>query len=112
MLPLMLQNMALNCLSGRVHAAILEWGGAVPPAVPTRPDVVLAADCVYFEPAFALLLETMGRLMGPETVCYFCFKKRRRADGQFVKRARKMFAVRDVGDDPEKGLWEREGLFL
>lgn len=112
MLPLMRQNITLNALTATVQAAILDWGTPPPASVPTHPDVLLAADCVYFEPAFALLLETMGRLMGPETVCYFCFKKRRRADVKFVKRARKMFGVRDVGDDPEKGVWEREGLFL
>ena len=50
--------------------------------------------------------------MGEETVCYFCFKKRRRADLGFVKSARKVFKVEDVEDDPEKGVWGREGLFL
>ncbi len=73
---------------------------------------MLAADCVYFEPAFPLLLETMKELIGEETVCYLCFKKRRRADMGFVKAARKVFEVRDVGDDPDRGVWEREGVFM
>ena len=29
-----------------------------------------------------------------------------------MKKARKMFAVWDVEDDPEKVVWEKEGLFL
>lgn len=113
MLALMRQNIALNNLSATVQAEILDWGTRVPGDVlPTPPDILLAADCVYFEPAFPLLLETMRRLIGGDTVCYFCFKKRRRADLKFVKEARKMFVVRDVVDDPEKVVWAREGLFL
>ncbi|KAI4125095.1 MAG: hypothetical protein LQ341_007003, partial [Variospora aurantia] len=55
---------------------------------------------------------TMRELMGTGTVCYFCFKKRRRADMGFVKMARKVFEVQAVKDDPDGGLWEREGLHL
>lgn len=46
-------------------------------------------------------------------MCYFCFKKRRKADLGFVKMARKRFeVVEGGGDDPEKGAWQREGIFL
>ncbi len=46
-------------------------------------------------------------------MCYFCFKKRRKADLGFVKMARKRFeVVEGGGDDPEKGVWQREGMFL
>ena len=34
--------------------------------------------------------------MGDATVCWFCLKKRRRADRVFVKGLRKRFAVREV----------------
>lgn len=54
----------------------------------------------------------MKELIGEETVCYFCFKKRRRADMGFVKAARRVFEVRDVRDDPDRGVWEREGVFM
>lgn len=54
----------------------------------------------------------MEDLIGEETVCYFCFKKRRRADLRFVKMAKKTFDVRAVEDDPDKVVWDREGLFL
>lgn len=50
--------------------------------------------------------------MGPDAVCYFCFKKRRRADMNFVKMARKVFDLRDVEDDAEKEIWGREGVHL
>ncbi|KAL8842934.1 MAG: hypothetical protein Q9170_000339 [Blastenia crenularia] len=93
-------------------AHVLTWGSPISSAVPSSPDVLLAADCVYFEPAFPLLLQTMRGLMNPSTICYFCFKKRRRADMTFVKMARKLFEVKDVDDDPDKETWEREGVHL
>lgn len=50
--------------------------------------------------------------MGPDTLCYFCYKKRRRADMKFIKMARKVFEVKNVDDDPDKGNWGRDGVHL
>lgn len=84
---------------------MLSWGEIpVPSLLPPNPDVLLAADCVYFEPAFPLLLQTMQTLIGKGTVCYFCFVKRRRADLGFLKKLRKAFDVREVAVG-----WEVEG---
>ncbi|KAL8859550.1 MAG: hypothetical protein Q9178_003949 [Gyalolechia marmorata] len=55
---------------------------------------------------------TMQEVISSDTICYFCFKKRRRADMRFVKMARKLFEVRDVKDDPDKEAWSREGIHL
>lgn len=78
-----------------------------------RPNVILAADCVYFEPAFPLLLATLEELLelSKDAVIYFCFKKRRRADMQFMKNAKKKFVVEEI-EDEARGTFSREGLFL
>jgi hypothetical protein len=75
--------------------------------------VILAADCVYFEPAFPLLLVTLERIMAlcGDVVVYFCFKKRRRADMQFMKMAKKKFLVEEV-EDQDRATFSRESLFL
>lgn len=112
MFDLMNRNISLNNLSSKVSATIYNWGEPTPLKLPAQPDIILAADCVYFEPAFPLLQQTLKDLIGEKTVCYFCFKKRRRADLGFMKVARKMFDVREVEDDVEKGTWSREGLFM
>jgi len=110
MLALMQQNITLNNLPAEsIRATVLDWGSSI---ALNPPDILVAADCVYFEPAFALLLNTMTKLIGPKTICYFCFKKRRRADLRFIKEARKLFVLEDVVNDPEKNVWSREGLFL
>ncbi|KAI0098699.1 putative methyltransferase-domain-containing protein [Nemania sp. FL0031] len=114
MFSLMRHNIALNGLEGKVEAMLLNWGEPLPAAVVANPpDVILAADCVYFEPAFPLLQTTLTDLLAlrPGVVVYFCFKKRRRADMQFLKQARRRFHVAEVEDD-ERPVWSRQGLFM
>ncbi|KAF2872398.1 putative methyltransferase-domain-containing protein [Massariosphaeria phaeospora] len=109
MFSLMESNISLNKLDCKVSASIYDWG--TPPSE-FRPDIILAADCVYFEPAFPLLQKTLKDLIGENTVCYFCFKKRRRADLQFMKVAKKMFEVNEVEDDPDKEVYSRKNIHL
>ncbi|KAI9835530.1 MAG: hypothetical protein M1819_001981 [Sarea resinae] len=112
MLELMRQNIALNHLDGSVEASILDWGTSTPSNIPSQPDIILAADCVYFEPAFPLLQQTLKELVGDSTTVYFCFKRRRRADLQFIKTARKLFEVKPVDDDPDAPIYSRQNIFL
>merc|ERR1711881_337377 len=102
----------MNGLQNRAKASLYDWGANPPSVLPQHPDVILAADCVYFEPAFPLLQQTLKDLIGENSICYFCFKKRRRADLHFVKAIKKMFAVTEIDDDPEKTTYSRESIFL
>lgn len=114
MLALMENNIKINNLSSAVIATVLNWGESepLPSGIPSHPTIVLAADCVYFEPAFPLLISTLQKLLGPESVCYFCFKRRRRADLRFLKLARKAFDIDEIRDDPDVEASRRENLFL
>ena len=112
MLELMNKNIALNDLEDKVKSGIYDWGAPVPTSLPNPVDVVLAADCVYFEPAFPLLQQTLRDLIQENTVCFFCFKKRRRADMQFLKTIKRMFNVKEVEDDPDRDIYKRENIFL
>ncbi|KAK1754628.1 protein-lysine methyltransferase METTL21D [Echria macrotheca] len=111
---LMHHNIKLNNLEDRVKATILNWGEPLPQEiVDYKPDTILAADCVYFEPAFPLLLQTLQDLLDlcPSATIYFCFKKRRRADMQFMKTAKKTFQVTEI-EDADRAVFSRESLFL
>jgi hypothetical protein len=112
MLALMEKNIDLNELQDTVKATVYDWGSPPPASIPLEPDIILAADCVYFEPAFPLLLETLKDLIGEKTTCYFCFKKRRRADLHFIKSLKKTLTVVEVDDDPDKVLYSRDSIFL
>lgn len=112
MLPLMQENIILNGLSSRVRALVLDWGSPLPQIIPRWPAVILAADCVYFEPAFPSLKSTLQDLLGPASVCYFCFKKRRRADARFMKEAKKVFDIVELKESVDVGEFRRENIFL
>ncbi|KAJ5655614.1 hypothetical protein N7507_007564 [Penicillium longicatenatum] len=112
MFSLMNDNIKLNHLDSKVTASILNWGEPIPEHIPAKPDVILAADCVYFEPAFPLLIATLQDLLGPESVCYFCYKRRRRADLRFIRMAKKTFDVVEVRDDPDAQSYNRENISL
>ena len=112
MFSLMNDNIKLNHLESMVTASILNWGEPIPEHIPSKPEVILAADCVYFEPAFPLLIATLQDLLGPESVCYFCYKRRRRADLRFMKMAKKTFDVVEVQDDPDAQSYNRENISL
>ncbi|AEO55864.1 hypothetical protein MYCTH_2124828 [Thermothelomyces thermophilus ATCC 42464] len=112
--PLMRQNISLNGLEDRVKARVLNWGEPLSQEVlEHKPNIILAADCVYFEPAFPLLLQTLQDLLAvePSATIFFCFKKRRRADMQFLKAARKTFTVTEI-EDEDRPVFSRDCLFL
>lgn len=99
---------------GPPHLSMVIRGEPLPAEiVQLQPNIILAAECVYFEPAFPLLLQTLHDLLVlcPAATIYFCFKKRRRADLHFVKKAKKAFNVVEVEDD-ERSVFCRQGLFL
>ncbi|KAF3934574.1 hypothetical protein ABW20_dc0100324 [Dactylellina cionopaga] len=60
MMELMEKNVAFNQLQGKISCGLLDWADPLPEFVTKEPvDIVLAADCVYFEPAFPLLEKTL-----------------------------------------------------
>ncbi|KAI0052555.1 S-adenosyl-L-methionine-dependent methyltransferase [Auriscalpium vulgare] len=117
LLPIMANNIRINDLAPQVTAAELNWGEPLPCSIPQTFDFVLAADCVYFEPAFPLLVATLCALVptsspGPEVL--FCYKKRRKADKRFFALLKKHFTWTDVDDasDPERQSYSREAISL
>lgn len=53
------------------------------------------------------MLETMEKMVGEDTLCYFCYKKRRRADKDMIRMLSRKFEVEEIDGD-----WQREGVFL
>ncbi|CAH0018453.1 unnamed protein product [Clonostachys rhizophaga] len=114
MLELMKLNIERNEVQSQASALILNWGEPLPQeVVEQKPDVIIAAECVYFEPAFPLLMQTLKDLfaLNVNATVYFCFKKRRRADMNFVKMAKKAFRVEELFDE-DRPVFQRQGLFL
>ncbi|KAK7061456.1 putative methyltransferase-domain-containing protein [Favolaschia claudopus] len=111
LLAIMRENVELNKLSALCAVNELNWGEPIPANIPV-PDVILAADCVYFEPAFPLLVQTLSDLVGDNTEVLFCYKKRRKADKRFFALLKKKFQWTDVADDPARATYSRESISL
>ncbi|RXW25767.1 hypothetical protein EST38_g50 [Candolleomyces aberdarensis] len=111
LLPIMQKNVALNKLGSNVVVAELDWGSPIPAAIP-KPDIILAADCVYFEPAFPLLVQTLADLADTSTEILFCYKKRRKADKRFFSMLKKKFSWKEVMDDPNREIYMKEAITL
>jgi len=122
LLELMQQNVDLNFPplpdeAGRnIKVAELDWGKEIPSTLDAASDVILAADCVYFEPAFPLLVDTLCRLapVGEPREILFCWKKRRKADKRFFQMLHKHFMSTAVDDDRpgQQEIYERDGVKL
>ncbi|CDO74096.1 hypothetical protein BN946_scf185043.g146 [Trametes cinnabarina] len=112
LLDIMKRNVSLNGLESRVSVAELNWGEPIPDSIP-EPDLVLAADCVYFEPAFPLLVKTLVDLVHDlSTEVLFCYKKRRKADKRFFALLKKEFSWQEVADDPQREAYSRDAISL
>ncbi|RXK41722.1 hypothetical protein M231_00957 [Tremella mesenterica] len=120
LLHLMKENVHLNLSPlqrTNVHVMELNWGETLPPNLPLKQtDLVLAADCVYFEPAFPLLVQTLRDLamVNEHIEILFCWKKRRKADKRFFSLLKHHFYMNHVDDDRpnEREKYQREGISL
>ncbi|CAD6980359.1 unnamed protein product [Tilletia controversa] len=92
----------------------LNWGEPIPEDVPSKPEVLLLADCVYLEIAFQPLVDTMVELSTPSTEILFCYQKRRKADKRFFALLKRHFHFEHVeDDDPDRRtVYNREGTQL
>lgn len=112
LVPMLQQNISLNFPPEKssdisINSHQFSWGEPPNSTLPLEPDVVLAADCSYLEQSFRPLLITLTDLMGPETVLWFCYEKRRRRDRGCLKMLSKAFHVLPVSGD-----WERDDIWL
>ncbi|KAK0498436.1 putative methyltransferase-domain-containing protein [Armillaria luteobubalina] len=111
LLDIMRQNVLRNHLTSSCTVAELNWGEPIPAGIPV-PDVVLAADCVYFEPAFPLLVQTLCDIYDKKPEVLFCYKKRRKADKRFFAMLKKKFTWEQVMDDPDRETYNRDSITL
>ncbi|KAF3936663.1 hypothetical protein ABW19_dt0208699 [Dactylella cylindrospora] len=112
MMELMEKNVKFNGLEGKIKCGLLDWADPLPGFATEKPvDIVLAADCVYFEPAFPLLEKTLCEIATKDTEVIFCFKKRRKADMRFIKSIKKHFVMADIKDEGHEE-YQRESIYL
>ncbi|KEP54097.1 putative methyltransferase [Rhizoctonia solani 123E] len=111
---IMEENIELNSLQDRARASVLNWGEPMSSSLPSMVSLIVAADCVYAEPAFPLLVSTLTDLNNtyPRAEILFCYKKRRKADKRFFGILKKQFTWEEVADDPEREIYSHQAITL
>jgi predicted nicotinamide N-methyase len=113
LLDIMTRNVQMNDIEGdKITVAELNWGSPLPTSIPSKPDIIIAADCVYFEPAFPLLVQTLSDLSDARTEVLFCYKKRRKADKRFFGLLKKKFRYEEIPDEPYSKVYRRDAISL
>ncbi|KAI8994938.1 putative methyltransferase-domain-containing protein [Pilobolus umbonatus] len=113
MMSLMQENIHKNDLDNRVKADILNWGEEIPKDSKFRKaDVILLSDCVYLEIAFLPLIDTLYNMANKDTIIWFAYCKRRKADKRFFTMAKKKFEITEIQDHPNKTVYSRQGLYF
>lgn len=116
-LPNLRHNASLNAplldaRGGSVSVVPLPWGDAAameavaapPPA--SRFDLVVASDVVYYEALVEPLIETLRFFVKGEVVFVMAHTRRwKRTDKKFFAKARKVFDVEVVHEDPPLEGW-------
>jgi predicted nicotinamide N-methyase len=69
-------NAELNSLQDAVNIEALDWTKPIPPELAGPWDVVLAADCVFWEYLFEPLIDTLVQLASKSTRVYISMTHR------------------------------------
>ncbi|XP_051892405.1 protein-lysine methyltransferase METTL21D isoform X2 [Pristis pectinata] len=65
----------MHLVTGSIQAKVLKWGETVKD-LPSEPDYILVADCIYYEQSLEPLLRTMKDLSGNKTCIILCYEER------------------------------------
>uniref|UniRef100_A0A0E0LME5 Uncharacterized protein n=1 Tax=Oryza punctata TaxID=4537 RepID=A0A0E0LME5_ORYPU len=113
-LPNLRHNASLNAplldaRGGSVSVVTLPWGDAAAMetvAAASRFDLVVASDVVYYEELVDPLIETLRFFVKGEVVFVMAHMRRwKRTDKKFFAKARKVFDVEVVHEDPPLEGW-------
>lgn len=79
-----------------------------------RIDAVLAADCVYFEPAYPLLIQTLCDLhaLNPQAEFLFCYRQRRKVLISKPRAPQCLISLPSVGRQEVLSVIAEEALHL
>ncbi|KAK7021978.1 hypothetical protein SK128_006312 [Halocaridina rubra] len=86
-LPLMAMNIKKNkeVIDVEVEAKVLEWGNRDHIGAIQKPNVILVADCIYYEQSLEPLISTMRNMCEKNTVILMSYEERTTGDKPSVQ---------------------------
>ena len=94
-------------LKGRVSAQVLRWSKSPRADLRAAFDVVLCADCLFFDEFRLPLAECMAALLKPSGVAVVMAPKRGKTFADFVSKARESFAAVREDERYSERIWDR-----
>ena len=99
-------------LKNRVTAEVLRWGKSPRPHLRAAFDVVLCADCLFFDEFRLPLRDCIAALLKPSGVAVVMAPKRGKTHADFVSKARETFAVVTENARYSEKIWDRRQELL
>lgn len=110
-LPLLRRNVMLNkdALACTVEVAALDWLAAIPSELSGPWDVIVAADCVFWEALFEPLLASLVNLVTSKTKIYLSVTHRYDKVKKFISLMPQTLTCTRVWQGESCGTYERVG---
>ncbi|CAH3130539.1 unnamed protein product [Porites lobata] len=116
--PLIESNRQINqhLITGSFTANSLEWGQDVSTFQPT-PDIILVADCIYYEESLFPLVVTLCDLSDANTTVLICYEERTTGnkpllEKKFHELVREHFTVKEIPEEHQDPVYHSPDIHL
>ncbi|CAH1772923.1 unnamed protein product [Owenia fusiformis] len=117
-LPLMDLNIKNNAenITGTVVAKELKWGEDIS-SFKSPVDILLLADCIYYEESLEPLVQTIEDLSGPETMVLCCYEERTTGNKpmlqkKFFQLINKAFTTEEIPQEKQDPHYRSEDIHI
>ncbi|XP_062921658.1 protein-lysine methyltransferase METTL21D [Mobula hypostoma] len=105
-----------HLVTGSIQAKVLKWGETVK-GLPSEPDYILVADCIYYEQSLEPLLKTIKDISGNKTAIILCYEERTmgnnpKIESQFFELLQIDFEIEEVPLEQQDEEYRSEDIHV
>ncbi|XP_059814183.1 protein-lysine methyltransferase METTL21D [Hypanus sabinus] len=105
-----------HLVTGSIEAKVLKWGETVKD-LPSEPDYILVADCIYYEQSLEPLLKTIKDISGNKTAIILCYEERTMGnnpeiESQFFELLQIDFEIEEIPLDQQDEEYRSEDIHV
>lgn len=105
-----------HLVTGSIQAKVLKWGETVTD-LPSDPDYILVADCIYYEQSLEPLLRTIKDLSGNKTCIILSYEERTmgnnpKVEKRFFELLQTDFEIEEIPLDKQDEEYRSEDIHV